>query len=69
MSKFSYLFICNPAYRIQTKITNRLGTTNNKTLRLVVMIDELETMSSNHIIFTTIFYVGAHLGCAIYQPL
>jgi hypothetical protein len=59
MSNFSYLFICNPTYKTQTKITNRLGITNNTTPKLMVMIDELKVMSSNEIIFIIIFYVGA----------
>jgi hypothetical protein len=59
MSNFSYLFICNPTYRTQTRITNRLRTINSKTHILVVMIDELKAMSNNQIIFTIIFYACA----------
>jgi len=59
MSEFSYLFICNPTHKTQTRIINRLGTTNNTTFRLMVMINELKVMNNNEIIFIIIFYVGA----------
>ncbi len=54
-SKFSYLLFCNPNHETETRTASRWGTTNSKPPWPIIMIDQSETVSSNHIIFITLF--------------
>ncbi len=55
----------NPTNRT---VTEYVGTTNTKPPGPVIMIDQSEILSCSQARFITLFFGGAHLCCAFYQP-
>ncbi len=45
-----------------------MGTTNNKRPKPIIMINQSEILSHNQVQFITLFFGGAQLCCAFYQP-
>ncbi len=61
----SSLVICffyNPTHQIETNIANRWETSNSKSPRLIIMIDQSETGDQKS---DYIYYIGAQLCCAV----
>jgi hypothetical protein len=54
-SKFSHLLSCNHTHETGSRITNRWGTTNSKPPGAIIIMCQLETLSSSQIIFITSF--------------
>jgi hypothetical protein len=45
-----------------------MGTTNSKPLGPIIMINQSEILSCSEVQFITLFFGGAQLCCAFYQP-
>ncbi len=66
-SKSSYVLLRNPTDKTETRTGNRRGTNNSKPPGPIIMMRQLETLSSSQIIFITLFLAGAQRCCTFYQ--
>jgi hypothetical protein len=59
-SKFRYLIFGDPTHKTETGTANRWGgVTNSKPPGLIIMMGQLETLSSNRIMFIALVSTGA----------
>jgi len=68
MSKFSCFIFGNTTNKSVTGTTYTWGLLIANHVELIIMIDQLKILSCGQVQFITLFFGGAQLCCAFYQP-